>query len=162
MKKTIFLVAILISANICSAQNKDREWFKQVCIKCATVDSTADDFYIQGYTYSEFKNTVIKQFKGDTLVDSFLVIPEDFVGSRSGDSVRLKFRGDFKGYIKVKSTYQFCIPGYPPHIVSNIKTYARPCGPSGYSCEIEQYDLDGITKKGHEIAIIKPITTVSN
>ena len=141
----------------CTCKGQDLEWWNKVCEKCREVDSTTDGFCLKGYTYSEYLNTIVKEFHNGKLVDSFLVHPSELYSVPSMyDRSSLKFSGDFGDrYLKTKDTYQFCIPGFPPRVVSNIKTGTRQCGRYGYLCEVEYYDVDGITKKGWELEIIK-------
>lgn len=147
---------IIFIASIISCTAQDTELERKAIIKCANVDSITTPFFIQGYTFEEFKKTIIKDFKDGELVNSFNMIPKDFGNYREKDSLSLKFWGDFgTSYFLINHVYQFCIPGYSPHIISNMKTHPTGCGRECFFCVIYQYEVDGVTKTGNIFEIIK-------
>ena len=158
MKVTIIFILIFISIGSCIGQSQEAK--NKARISCENIDSLMVRFYVQGYSYSEFKGTVVKQYHSGVLVDSFCVFPEKIDDEYSRrDSTNLKFWGDFGfRYLHTKDTYLFCVPNYTPHTLSNFKTTIRTGGYYCYLCEILNYNLDGDTKKGYEIAIIKEST----
>jgi len=162
MRALILFVTAILGIYKCSGQ--DLKLRRQAWIKCQNNDSVRIRCLVSGYTYAEFKNTLVKDFHDGLVVDSFYLQPEDIDNNDSRvDSMHLKFWGGFGfRYMKVRDTYQFYIPGYPPHIFSNFKMRARTGGYYCYLCEVDQYDLDGVTKKGWELEIIKDSVNIGN
>ena len=155
MRVTLFLILNFIVFDSCFGQSQESK--NKAYRACENIDSLVVRFYLQGYSYIEFKGTVVKQLHNGVLIDSFCVSPEkiDDENSRK-DSSDLKFWADFGfRYLHTKDTYLFCIPNYPPHILNNLKTTIRTGGNYCYLCEIINYDLDGVTKNGWEFAIVK-------
>ncbi len=152
MKKILFFAVVFASVFSCSGQDS------QLKQQCAQQDSTTSPvFLFKGFTYSEVKNTLVKDLRNSIVVDSFYIDTEEELG----DS--LDYDGDFGlgRHIKVSDTYQFNIPGYPPYILSNMKmVYKRVY--KGYLSRIGQYDLNGVTYYNANPEFIKDSASIGN
>ncbi len=156
MKFIIFLVILFLTLDKSLAQ--DTVLQRQASDFCSNVDSAGARFMLFGYTIEEAKGTFIREFKDGVMIDSSSVDLLSFSRRNKSkiDSLALRFRIGFKGrFLHTNNTYQICIPGYPPKILSNMIIRAVFTGRESYMCDLTEYDIDGVTHRDWLIEIYK-------
>ncbi len=150
MKKVLLSIGIitLIFVIIFYAQSiRAKKHREEIESMCAQADSIyRQGFTLTGFSYSEVKNILVKEFSNNSLIDSFIIHPNEY----PFDSIRQRHEAFINNRgMNIKNVYQFYIEGQKPYILSNITLKVqthRSMLSEIFGCDIVSYQLN------HEIS----------
>jgi hypothetical protein len=142
---TILIFSLLVIMTGCSEKHNRRWTEKEIedfkC-KCELTDTFNNIVILfKGFESNEFDSVLIKEFKDNTLLDSFKIY---VFPSQSPYDIEHKERsGTINRTMNTKHKYEFILPGQRPYELANMKMILWSMYP-GYGCKMGSFTLDGI------------------